>query len=135
MSRQTMLLYLIDGQPVGRIAEKIGASRATVRAQLKEGGIVIRPTKGAYLGGRDSVCQSIKRLGYTSFHTFAQIKSLDPITSQLSELGVSEKALIRVYNAYRKLLRDLQRAGIVLPTSQSSGADIERRPTEERVSG
>jgi hypothetical protein len=126
MTRRSMVLYLVAGYPVGKIADIIGESRAKVRSYLKDGGIVLRPTSGSYLRGRDPVCASVVRVGYRSFHSYAQVKSLDPISGQASELNVTEKSLTRVYNAYQRLLGSLKSAGIILPTSQMSGVDVER---------
>ena len=126
MIRQSMVLYLIKGFPVGEIAKSLSLSRAKVRSHLKDGGIVIRPINGSYLRGRDSVCDAVTRSGYDSFHVYAQVKGLDPISGQASELNVTEKSITRVYNAYRKLLGSLKSAGLVIPTSQLSGVDVER---------
>lgn len=126
MTRQSMVLYLIEGFPVGKIAKSLSLSRARVRGLLKDGGIVIRPSNGSYLRGRDPVCDAVSRAGYRSFHDYAQVKSLDPISGQASELNVTEKSITRVYNAYRKLLGSLKLAGLVIPTSQLSGVDVER---------
>lgn len=131
MLRRVMVFYLINGYPVGKIAKLIGESRAKVRRYLKEGGIIVRPISGSYLRGRGSVCDSIARSGYVSFHGFAQVKSLEPISDQATALGVTEKSITRVYNAYRKLLGGLKTAGIVLPTTQMSGETVERATGEQ----
>jgi hypothetical protein len=111
-----MLRYLINGMAVGQIAEDIGSDRASVRGSLKDGGITLRPTDNGYALGRDSVCDAVKRAGYNSFHDFALVRSLDPITEQATFLSVSERSLARVYNAYRRVLTSLKVAGIALPT-------------------
>lgn len=132
MTRQVMYLYLVGGLPAGRIARITSESRAAIRSHLKEGGISMRLISG-YFRGRDVVCDSVTKAGYRSFHGYAQVNSLAPISEQASALGVTEKSLTKVYNAYQKLLVRLRSAGIVLPTSQMSGADVER-PAEDRAS-
>jgi hypothetical protein len=131
MTLQVMALYLINGYPVGKIATKLDESRAKIRSYLKDGGITIRPVGDSYRSGRDVVCDSIARTDYCNFHVYAQVKGLDPISSQASDLGVTEKSLTKVYNAYRKLLGRLKSAGVVLPTSQMSGAVVERATRDE----
>lgn len=118
--------YLIDGRPVGKIADELGLDRSVIRGHLRDEGIALRPSLSGYPLGRDPVCDAVKRAGFDSFHDFAQVRSLDPVTEQAEGLGVSEKALARVYNAYRKLLVSLKAAGVTLPTSQASEVDIER---------
>lgn len=117
-AQPAVILYLLEGKQVGQIAFELSIDRSTVRRLLKEGGIILRPKMTGYLLGRDSVCAAVKRAGFSSFHAFAQVCSLDPITEQSTSLGVSDKSLSRVYNAYRRLLSSLNSAGIVLPTSQ-----------------
>ena len=131
MTREVMMLYLVNGLPVGKIADIVGKSRAKVRGCLKDGGIIVRPIGGSYLRGRDVVCDSIARGGFGSFHAYAQVRSLAPISEQATDLGVTEKSITRVYNAYRKLLGRLKSAGVVLPTSQMSGVDVERATRDE----
>lgn len=125
MSKLVVLCYLVGGYHVGDIARDMDMERSDVRATLKDWGITLRPDANGYSLGRDPVCDAVKRTGYYSFHRFARAKGLDPITEQAAELGVSEKSLSRVYNAYRKLLEALKAAGVVLPTSQMSGANLE----------
>lgn len=125
MIRHVLMLYLLDGRPVGFIADSMREKRAAIRGYLKNGGISIRPTPSGYMPGRGTVCDAVRRAGFSSFHEFVQIRGLNPITEQSSELGVTEKALSRVYNAYRQLLADLKAAGIMLPNSQLSGVDLE----------
>jgi hypothetical protein len=125
--KKVMLHYLIEGNPVGLIAESLNTDRALIRRLLKEGGIILRPKGNSYLLGRDSVCNAVNRAGYKSFHTFVQVKGLDPINEQATFLKVSEKALTRVYNSYQRLLNNLKTAGIILPTSQLNGVNLERR--------
>ena len=132
-TREAMLLYLIEGKPVGQIATDLKVERALVRALLKDGGIIFRPSLTGYALGRDPVCDAVRRAGYSSFHDYAPIRSLDPITEQAAELSVSDKSLSRVYNAYRHLLVSLKAAGVVLPTSQIYGVELER-PREDRAS-
>jgi hypothetical protein len=127
MTIQVMLHYLVDGKPVGKIAEELKMSRAEVRRHLKNGGVFVRLMGGTYHPGRDAVCESVRRTGFSSFHAFALVNSLEPITEQATSLGVTKKSLTRVYNAYRKLLTSLKGTGIVLPTSQTSGVDLERQ--------
>lgn len=134
MIRDVLIRYLIDGKPVGGIAYELNIDRATVRGHLKDGGISLRPTANGYALGRDPVCDAVKRAGFPSFHIFAQVKSLDPITEQTAELCVSERSLTRVYNAYRSLLVGLKSAGITLPTPQT-GDDLEYRVPGERPTG
>ena len=128
-----MLHYLIEGKPVGQIAADLKTDRSSVRALLRDGGIVIRPSAAGYSLGRDPVCDAVKRAGFSSFHEFAQVRSLDPITEQAAGLGISDKSLSRVYNAYRHLLTSLKAAGVVLPTSQLDGVNLEQR-REDRAS-
>jgi len=130
MSMLTMLCYLVGGHHVGDIADEMGTDRATVRGVLKDWGISIKPTASGYALGRDSVSDAARRAGYGSFHGFAQVKGLAPITEQATELGVSEKALAKVYNAYRRLLESLKASGVTLPTSQTSGDSLDR-PTRD----
>lgn len=134
MTRDVLVQYLIVGKPVGGIADDLNIDRATVRGHLKNGGISLRPSANGYALGRDPVCDAVKRAGFSSFHAFAQVKSLDPITEQTAELSVSERSLTRVYNAYRLLLVGLKTAGIALPTPQT-GDDLEYRIPGERPSG
>ncbi len=126
MIRDALVLYLINGLPVSKIAGLMSTDRATIRAQLKSGGIILRPTANGYQFGRDPVCGAVRRAGYGSFHSFAQVRSMDPITEQATTLGVSEKSLTRVYNSYRRLMAWLDSSGVVLPTSQLDGAILER---------
>ena len=134
MSRRALVLYLIEGLPVGKIADDLGESRPTVRQYLRESGLSIRPVNGVYLMGRDSVCDAVKRAGFSSFHEFAQARGLDPLIDQTNLLGISEKALARVYGAYRKLLTSLKTAGIILPTSQTRGVELDQQSAEDRPS-
>jgi hypothetical protein len=87
----------------------------------------MRPSVVGYSLGRDPVCFAVKSAGYGSFHRFAEVKGLDPITEQAADLGVTERALSRVYNSYARLLTWLKASGIALPTSQANGASLERR--------
>lgn len=134
MIRSVLLHYLIDGKSVGAIADELGIDRSTVRGYLKDGGIILRPTAAGYALGRDPVCDAVKRAGFSSFHEFAQVRGLEPITEQASKLVVSDKSLARVYNSYRDLLVGLRAAGIILPTSQLAGVDLEQRASEDRAS-
>lgn len=134
MTKIVMLNYLIRGMAVGHIAEDMRTDRSSVRGALKEGGITLRPSANGYSLGRDTVCDAVKRAAYNSFHDFALVKSLDPITEQAALLCVSEKSLTRVYNAYRRLLTSLKTAGIALPTSQTDGNTLEQRPTRDQPS-
>ena len=129
MTKPVMMKYLIDGMAVGHIASDLGTNRSSVRGALKEGGIILRP-----LLSRDPVCDAVKHAGFSSFHAFVMVRSLDPITEQATSLGVSDKSLVRVYNAYRHLLTSLKTAGLVLPTPQFDGAGLEQRSSEERAS-
>ena len=131
-AQPAVILYLLEGKHVGQIAFELSIDRSTVRRILKEGGIILRPKMTGYLLGRDSVCDAVKRAGFSSFHAFSQVRSLDPITEQATSLGVSDKSLARVYNAYRRLLSGLKSAGIVLPTSQLTGVEIEQRARDDR---
>lgn len=125
MIRAVLIQYLIEGKPVGAIAESLGVERADVRAQLKDGGITLRPTDNGYALGRDPVCDAVKRAGYPTFHYFAQCMAMEPLAEQTSELGVSARALDKVYNVYRRLLVSLKADGIKLPTSQKGYDDLE----------
>lgn len=127
MIRQILAYYLIDGMSVGKIADALDIDRASVRGHLKDWGITLRPSTSGYALGRDPVCGAVRRAGYDSFHEYAQVMSLEPITKQASELSVSERPLSKVYDAYRKLLSSFRASGIVLPTSQLNGADLEQR--------
>jgi hypothetical protein len=126
-TERVMLDYLIKGKPVGRIANDLNTNRALIRRSLKEGGVTLLPKGNSYLLGRGSVCDAVNRAGYVSFHTFVQVKGLDPINEQATFLKVSEKALTRVYNSYRHLLNSLKTAGVILPTSQLNGVNLEYR--------
>ncbi|MGE3483352.1 MAG: hypothetical protein AB7L09_01310 [Nitrospira sp.] len=126
-----LLHYLVDGKPVGGIADDLGVDRADVRAQLKDGGIILRPSANGYALGRDPVCDSVRRLGFSSFHDYAQVHGLDPITEQASSLGVSERSLARVYSAYRSLLTSLKADGIGFPTTQRGCENLEQRRTPD----
>jgi len=130
MNIQVLLRYLIDGSAVGKIADDLGLDRADVRHHLREEGINIKPALDSYPLGRDPVCDSVMRSGYNSFHHFAQVQALTAVSDQASGLGVSEKALTRVYIAYQKLLAGLKAAGVVLPTPQGIEGDLERRDGE-----
>ena len=125
MIRNILLHYLINGKSVGRIAEELGTDRAGIRASLKNGGINLRPTANGYALGRDPVCDAVRRNGYPSFHYFAQCMTLESSASQAEELGVTEKALSKVYNSYRSLLTSLQADGVSLPTSQISSDHLD----------
>lgn len=131
MNKLTLMFYLVGGYPVGHIARDMGSDRATVRGELKDCGINLRPDDNGYSLGRDPVCDAVRRLGYKSFHDYAQVNGLEPITSQADSLGVPSKLLARVYKAYRSLLIRLKAAGVTLPTSQMSGVELER--SEERA--
>jgi hypothetical protein len=124
--RIVLLHYLIDGKPVGGIADELGADRADVRRYLKDGGIVVRPNASGY-AGRDPVCEAVRRAGYPSFHYFAQCMAMVGTAEQSDEIGVSEHSLAKVYSVYRGLLVSLKAAGIALPTTQR-GWDLERSP-------
>jgi hypothetical protein len=116
--RDVLIGYLIEGKAVGTIADDLNIDRSTVRGHLKDWGITLRPSTNGYALGRDPVCDAIKRSGYPSFHDYAQVKALAPITEQSAELAVSERSLTKVFDAYRKLLSWLKASGVVLPTSQ-----------------
>lgn len=126
MIRPVLLHYLFDGKSVGAIADGLSMDRATVRAHLKDEGITLRPTANGYALGRDPVCDAVKRAGYPSFHYFAQCMAMEAFAEQASELGVSEKALDKVYTVYRRVLISLKADGISLPTSQKGCEDLER---------
>jgi len=132
-ARLATVCYLIGGLHVGDIAKDMSIDRAALRGLLKDGGITLKPSTHGYTLGRDSVCDAVKRAGFGSFHRFAQVKGMDPITEQAAELCVSAKSLTRVYNAYRRLLTAMKAAGIPLPTSQSDGNELER-PTRDHPS-
>jgi len=134
VSKLIMMCYLIGGHHVGDIADEMSTNRAAVRGVLREWGITLKPTTNGYALGRDPVCHAIRRAKYGSFHGFVKVKGLAPITEQASGLGVSEKSLTRVYNAYKRLLAELKSAGVVLPTSQFTGVELEHRTREGRGS-
>jgi hypothetical protein len=125
MIQEVMVLYLLKGLPVGAIAKETKRSRAAVRGLLKDGGINIRPTSSGYQKGRDSVCEAVRRSGYETFHAFARANSLVPVTQQAELLGTTERAISRVYVAYRALLDGLYATGVALPTTQM-GDSIDR---------
>lgn len=112
-------LYLLMGLPVGCIARRTGKTRAEVRASLRDAGIIIRPINGSQRG-REPVCESVRRLGYKSFHEFAKANSLLPVTKQADLLGTTERAINRIYASYRLLLETLHTIGLPLPTTQVS---------------
>lgn len=118
MIQQVLVLYLLKGLPVGAIAKELKQSRAAIRGFLKDGGIIIRPTSSGYQKGRDPVCEAVRRFGYESFHAFARANSLVPVTQQAESLGTTERAINRVYVAYRTLLGGLYATGVALPSSQ-----------------
>lgn len=125
MIRTVLLHYLIDGKPVGGIADELGVDRADIRGHLKDGGITLRPTANGYALGRDPVCDAVKRAGYPSFHYFAQCMAPVGISDQSTAIGVSARALDRVYSVYRRLLLSLKADGISLPTAQKGHEDLE----------
>lgn len=126
MIRPILLHYLIDGKPVGGIADELGVDRADIRMHLKDGGITLRPTANGYALGRDPVCDAVKRAGYPSFHYFAQCMAMVGTAEQAEEIGVSPRSLNKVYSVYRRLLTSLKADGIPLPTSQKGSDDLER---------
>lgn len=126
MNQHVLALYLLKGLPVGEIAKETKQSRAAIRGILKDGGIIIRPTSSGYQKGRDQVCESVRRSGYQSFHAFARANSLVPVSQQAESLGTTERAINRLYTAYRALLDGLYASGVALPTTQM-GDDIDRK--------
>lgn len=119
MIQQILMLYLMKGLPVGSIARTMKVTRPVVRARLRDGGIIIRPTSGGYQKGRDPVCEAVCRAGYESFHAFAKANSLVPLSRQMELLGTSERSITRIYSVYRDLLNALSAAGVALPSTQN----------------
>jgi hypothetical protein len=117
VSIEVMLLYFVDGLTVGQIAKQTETSASRVRALLSEGGIRIRRVNQGDSPTRDPVCTSVHRKGFPSFHEFVQNHGLDSFGEQAKLLGVTEKAFVRVYESYRRLLRQLEAAGRGGPTA------------------
>ena len=113
-----MTLYFIEGLAVSQIAQKLGSSEPRTRAILSEGGIRIRRVNQGDPPARDPVCAAVHRMGFSSFHEFVQVHGLDSFGEQATLLGVTEKAFVRVYESYRRLLGHLEAAGRSTPSPQ-----------------